>query len=63
MLQMWKDNQNVGGTGMTIKNQHIIHYVQGNRYLCNRACFTTKQKSTRHWKNVTCKNCLRRGYQ
>jgi len=44
---------------MWIKNRQIIHFVRGKHYICNRACFTTKEKRTRIKSEVTCKNCLR----
>lgn len=43
---------------MSIKNPEKIHFVRENAYLCNRACFTTKEKSTKQKENVTCLNCL-----
>ena len=45
--------------GEQMKNAHIIHMLKGRRYLCIGACGTTKEKSTKDWKKVTCKNCLR----
>jgi len=34
-------------------------YTIGNRYLCNHACGTTKEKIAKIPNEVTCKNCLR----
>ena len=53
---------------MTIKNKHIIHFIEKIkkendylnkkwRYIC--CGFYTKEKSTIIEKKVTCKNCLR----
>jgi len=44
----------------SVKNPKTIHYLRGNRYLCNRACSTTPSKSTKKWSKVTCMNCLNR---
>jgi hypothetical protein len=46
----------------SIKNPHIIHYVNRSkdRYLCIGACSITKSKMTRETKEVTCKNCIRK---
>lgn len=36
-----------------------IHFIESdNLYLCNKACSTTKQKSTQDTQKVTCKNCI-----
>lgn len=45
---------------MTIKNPHIIHFIKKGKYLCNQACFTTKEKSTKEKNKITCRNCLKR---
>ena len=41
--------------------QNILdfNYVLVNSYLCNAACGITNGKYSYHWKNVTCKNCLK----
>ena len=45
---------------MTIQNPEKIHLLfEGDKYLCNHACFITLSKSTIDEKKVTCKNCLR----
>lgn len=45
------------------KVRNIVHFVRKYdgimKYVCIRACATTKSKSTRDWSKVTCKNCLK----
>ena len=35
----------------------IINTDTGIRYLCNQACYITKDKLRIYWSEVTCKNC------
>ena len=37
----------------------IKHYIDQNRYICNRAVHPTPGKYTRDWGNVNCMNCLK----
>lgn len=37
----------------------LKHLITNKKYICNWACGTTKEKSTRNEEEVTCKNCLR----
>ena len=42
-----------------IKNKHIKHKIDTDgKYVCIKAVTPTKEKSSRVWSDVTCKNCL-----
>lgn len=44
-----------------IKNLHKKHKIEADgKYACIKAVNPTPEKSTRVWKEVTCKNCLRK---
>ncbi len=48
---------------MTLSKDILIDFEGKLRkkqlYLCNQAVGTEKEKMAYHWRNVTCKNCLR----
>jgi len=54
---------------ITHKSERVKTHVEGNiysyeeRYLCNWAVSITPKKMKRNWKDVTCKNCLKKKYK